>query len=219
MERAAAIERVEAILGRIEDEPMPVPVREVWVYGDLALGLDPIEELSVYLTKDVLLRGDDPDRSAEFEAEYGVEGVGRTVRAAWAEQFPDHLRANESGYVAPERCLAAHLLPEDEPVHLEVCNTGFEDNVTQRARGARARETWSEVLDPRGVCLWVDDGDGGVRSDEAIRKLRESELAFPTLPGALEMLGLDESEAETAADAVSERRASQDGASVRGDVV
>jgi hypothetical protein len=215
MERAAAIERVEAILGRIEDEPMPVPVREVWVYGDLALGLDPIAELSVYLTKDVLLRGDDPDRSAEFEAEYGVEGVGRTVRAAWAEQFPEHLRANESGYVAPERCLAAHLLPEDEPIHLEVCNTGFEDNVTQRLEGARARESYAEILDPRGVCLWVD----GEHSPTAMEKLRAGELVFPTLPEALEMLGMDEGEASEAAGVMEEHRESREGQSVRGDVV
>jgi hypothetical protein len=215
MERAAAIERVEAILGRIEDEPMPVPVREVWVYGDLALGLDPIAELSVYLTKDVLLRGDDPDRSAEFEAEYGVEGVGRTVRAAWAEQFPEHLRANESGYVAPERCLAAHLLPEDEPIHLEVCNTGFEDNVTQRLEGARARENYAEILDPRGVCLWVD----GEHSPTAMEKLRAGELVFPTLPEALEMLGMDEGEASEAAGVMEEHRESREGQSVRGDVV
>jgi hypothetical protein len=215
MERAAAIEHVEAILGRIEDEPMPVPVREVWVYGDLALGLDPIAELSVYLTKDVLLRGDDPDRSAEFEAEYGVEGVGRTVRAAWAEQFPDHLRANESGYVAPERCLAAHLLPEDGPIHLEVCNTGFEDNVTQRLEGARARRTYEEILDPRGVCLWVD----GEHSPTAMAKLRAGELVFPTLPEALEMLGMDEAEASEAAGVMEKHRESREGRSVRGDVV
>ena len=215
MERAAAIDRVEAILARIEEDPMPVPVREVWVYGDLALGLDPIEELSVYLTKDVLLRGDDPERSTEFEAEYGIEGVGRTVRAAWAEQFPEHLRANESGYVAPERCLAAHLLPDDGPVHLEVCNTGFEDNVTQRLEGARARNAYEEILDPRGVCLWVD----GEHSPTAMEKLRAGELVFPTLPEALEMLDMDEGEAREAAAVLEERRASREGQSVRGDVV
>jgi hypothetical protein len=215
MERAAAIDRVEGILDRIEEEPMPVPVREVWVYGDLALGLDPIEELSVYLTKDVLLRGDDPERSSEFEAEYGIEGVGRTVRAAWAEQFPEHLRATESGYVAPERCLAAHLLPADEPIHLEVCNTGFEDNVTQRLEGARARGAYEEILDPRGVCLWVD----GEHSPTAMEKLRASELVFPTLPEALEMLDMAADEAREAAAVLEERRESREGQSVRGDVV
>jgi hypothetical protein len=215
MERAAAIDRVETTLARIEADPMPVPVREVWVYGDLALGLDPIEELSVYLTKDVLLRGDDPERSTEFEAEYGIEGVGRTVRAAWAEQFPEHLRANESGYVAPERCLAAHLLPDDGPVHLEVCNTGFEDNVTQRLEGARARGAYEEILDPRGVCLWVD----GEHSPTALEKLRAGELVFPTLPEALEMLDMAEGEAREAAAVLEERRESREGQSVRGDVV
>jgi hypothetical protein len=216
--RAAAIDRAVSIVETVEDERMPVPVREVWVYGDVALGLDPIDRLDVYVTKDLLFDGDD-DRESEFADSHGVRGVGETVRADWADEHPQHLRANANGYAAPEKCLAAHLLPDDEPVHLEVCNTGFEDNVTQRARGAQARETWSEVLDPRGVCLWVDDGDGGVRSDEAIRKLRESELAFPTLPEALGMLGLEESEAATAADAVAQRRASQETTSVRGDVV
>ena len=215
MEREAALNRVEAILGRIEEEPMPVPVREVWVYGDLALGLDPIEELSIYLTKDVLLRGDDPDRESEFESEYGLKGVGRTVRSAWAERYPEHLRANESGYVAPERCLAAHLLPKGEPIHLEVCNTGFEDNVTQRLEGARARRNDAEILDPRGVCLWID----GERSPTAMEKLRAGELVFPTLSEALEMLGMGESEAGEAAAVLEDHRESREGASVRGDVV
>jgi hypothetical protein len=215
MERAAALDRVEAILDRIETEPMPVPVREVWVYGDIALGLDPIDELSVYLTKDVLLRGDDPDRSEEFEAEYGIEGIGRTVRADWAEAYPGHLRANESGYVAPERCLAAHLLPDDEPIHLEVCNTGFEDNVTQRLEGARARGAYEGILDPRGVCLWVD----GERSPTAMEKLRAGELVFPTLSEALSMLGMDDGEAKEAAGVLAEHRESREGRSVRGDVV
>ncbi len=215
MERAAAIDHVEAMLDRIEEDPMPVPVREVWVYGDLALGLDPIEELSVYVTKDVLLHGDDPGRASEFEAEYGIKGVGRTVRAAWATEFPKHLRANESGYVAPERCLAAHLLPADEPIHLEVCNTGFEDNVTQRLEGARARDAYEEILDPRGVCLWVD----GEHSPTAMEKLRAGELVFPTLPGALEMLDMDDAEAREAAAVLKECRESREGQSVRGDIV
>jgi len=216
--RATAIDRAVSIVEAVESERMPVPVREVWVYGDVALGLDPVDRLDVYVTKDVLFGGDE-DRGAEFVDSHGVEGVGSTVRADWAERYPEHLRANANGYAAPENCLAAHLLPDDEPVHLEVCNTAFEDNVTQRARGAQARERWSEVLDPRGVCLWIDDGEGGVRSDEAIRKLRESELAFPTLSEALGMLGLDDEEATTAADGVRDRRTSQDGSSVRGDVV
>jgi len=215
MERAAAIDRVEAILETIETETMPVPVREVWAYGDVALGLDPIEELSVYVTKDVLLRGDDPGRAEEFEAEYGLEGVGRTVRAEWAEEHPEHLRANDAGYAAPEKCLAAHLLPDDEPIHLEVCNTGFEDNVTQRLEGATARGAYEEILDPRGVCLWVE----GERSPTAFEKLRGGDLVFPTLPEALEMLGMAESEAREAADAVEGYRDAREGPSVRGDVV
>ena len=215
MDRDAAVDRVEELVDTVVDEEMPVPVREVWVYGDVALGLDPVERLDVYLTKDILLRGDDADRATEFEREYGVKGVGKTVRASWADAHPEHLRANDNGHVAPEQCLAAHLVDEDEPIHVEVCNSGFEDNVTQRLEGARATENYEQVLDPRGVCLWVD----GQRSGDAFGKLREGELVFPTLSGALEMLGMDEAEAETAAAAVEERRERADGMTVRGDVV
>ncbi|UPV72837.1 hypothetical protein M0R89_09770 [Halorussus limi] len=215
MNRDEAIERVEAILDTVENETMPVPVRELWVYGDAALGLDPVERLDVYVTKDILLRGDDGDAAEEFRKSHGVEGVGKTVRAEWAEQFPEHIRANDSGHVAPEKCLAAHLLPDDEPVHLEVCNSSFEDNVTQRLQGAIQRESYEQILDPRGVCLWAE----GQRSDDALRKLRESELAFPTLPDALEMLGMDEEKTDEAAEAVESYRKRQEGATVRGDVV
>ncbi|MFW5918417.1 MAG: DUF7095 family protein, partial [Haloferacaceae archaeon] len=115
----------------------------------------------------------------------------------------------------PEKCLAAHLLPEDEPIHLEVCNAGFEDNVTQRLKAAVDREAYEQILDPRGVCLWVD----GRRSGEALAKLRGGELPFPTLSDALEMLGLDEATAATAAERLAAHRAEQTGTTVRGDVV
>ncbi|WP_440990743.1 DUF7095 family protein [Haloarchaeobius baliensis] len=213
--RDDALDRVASILDTIEHEQMPVPVREVWVYGDVALGLDPVDRLDVYLTKDILLGGD-ATRADEFEAEYGVQGVGHTVRTEWADEHPEYLRANANGHAAPEKCLGAHLLPdEDEPVHLEVCNASFEDNVTQRLAGAKRREDWSTLLDPRGVCLWVD----GQRSDEAMRKLRASELALPTLSRALEMLGLEEEQAQEGAAELHEWREQQDGATVRGDVV
>jgi hypothetical protein len=212
--RAAAVDRVEGLVETVATEPMPVPVREVWVYGDVALGLDPVERLDVYVTKDMLF-GRDEDREADFRDSHGFEGVGKTVDADWAEQFPEHLRANPSGHAAPEKCLAAHLVDEDEPIHLEVCNASFEDNVTQRLEGAVAREDFTQLLDPRGVCLWVD----GQRSDEAMRKLRESEFAFPPLSGALEMLGLEPETARDAAETVESYRAAQDGRTVRGDVV
>ncbi|WP_435361187.1 DUF7095 family protein [Haloarchaeobius sp. DFWS5] len=212
--RDAALDRVEEILDMVDDEPMPVPVREVWVYGDVALGLDPVDRLDVYLTKDILLGGD-ASRAEEFEASHGIKGVGQTVRDEWADEFPQHLRANANGHAAPEKCLAAHLLSDDEPVHLEVCNASFEDNVTQRLAGAKRREDWTTLLDPRGVCLWVD----GQRSDEAMRKLRESELALPTLSRALGMLGLEEAQADEAAKELHAWREQQEGATVRGDVV
>jgi hypothetical protein len=216
MDRDAALDRVEAILDAVETEPMPVPVREVWVYGDVALGLDPIERLDVYVTKDILLRDDDDeDTEAAFVERHGVRGVGKTVSAEWAERHPDRLRANDNGYAAPEKCLAAHLLPDDEPVHLEVCNAPFEDNVTQRLQGALARDAYEEILDPRGVCLRVE----GTRAEDSLAKLRGGDLPFPTLSGALEMLGADEGTAAEAAEAVRAYRAGQDGATVRGDVV
>ncbi|WP_049971487.1 DUF7095 family protein [Haladaptatus cibarius] len=215
MERSAAIQRVEELVETVENDTMPVPVREIWVYGDVALGLDPIDRLDVYVTKDILLRGDDADREGDFVDTHSVKGIGKTVRAEWADDHPDLIRANDNGYAAPEKCLAVHLLPENEPVHLEVCNSSFEDNVTQRLRGAMARDAYEQILDPRGVCLWVD----GQRSTEAFRKLRESEFAFPTLPAALEMLGMDEEKTDSAADAVESYRRRQDGTTVRGDVV
>jgi hypothetical protein len=219
MDRDAALDRAVEIVDLVDravtdDALLPVPVREVWVYGDVALGLDPIDRLDVYVTKDLLMRGD-ADRAAEFEERYGVAGVGKTVDADWAEAHPEHLRANDNGHAAPARCLAAHLVDGDEPIHLEVCNASFSDNVTQRLRGAMAREAYDEILDPRGVCLYAD----GRRDDAAMAKLRGGELAFPTLTGALEMLGLDEEAAAEAADVMRERRAEATGRTVRGDVV
>jgi hypothetical protein len=212
--RDRAVARVEEILETIETEEMPVPVREVWVYGDVALGLDPVERVHVYLTKDLLFH-DEPDRAEEFLERHGVQGVGKTVRAAWAEEHPHHLRANASGHVAPEQCLAAHLLEDGEPIHLEVCNTSFDDNVRQRLEGAMARDAYTEILDPRGACLWVD----GQRSETALAKLRAGEFVFPPLARALAMLGMADDEAAAAADTIESARESQDGTTVRGDVV
>ncbi|WP_323172368.1 hypothetical protein [Natrialba sp. PRR66] len=222
-DRADAVARLEELVDTVEREQLPVPVREVWAFGDVALGLDPVERLDVYLTKDILLRdgsaaasdaGDDPD--ARFRDSHGIAGVGKSVRADWADDHPDLLRANANGHAAPERCLAAHLLgDEDEPIHLEVCNASFEDNVTQRLRGAKRRGDYTQLLDPRGVCLWAE----GTKSDEAFRKLRESELALPTLSAALGMLGLDDEEATEAAHDLHAWREQQDGVTVRGDIV
>ncbi|WP_339102740.1 hypothetical protein [Haloterrigena salinisoli] len=216
--RRDAVDRLEELVDTVASERMPVPVREVWAFGDVALGLDPVERLDVYVTKDVLMRddsdGDGIDADA-IEDEYGVEGIGKSVRADWAAEHPDSLRANANGHAAPEQCLAAHLLGDDEPIHLEVCNSPFEDNVTQRLRGAQLREDYTQLLDPRGVCLWAE----GTTSEEAFRKLRESELALPTLSQALEMLGLDDEEAEDAAQELHAWREQQDGVTVRGDVV
>jgi len=215
--REAAVDRLAGLVDTVENERMPVPVREVWVTGDLVLGVTPVERLEVYITKDLLFK-DAPEREPEFRESHGVKGVGKTVSAAWADEYPEYLRANANGHAAPEKCLAAHLLG-DEPAHLEVCNTGFENNVTQRLRGARAREDYTQLLDPRAACLWVQGEDGGVRSDEAFRKLREGEFVFPTLSRALEMLEMDAEEAERAAAALRTHRKERDGQTVRGDVV
>jgi hypothetical protein len=174
--------------------------------------------------------GGDTEAAADFAAEYGVKGVGTSVRAEWAEADPDRVRASDNGYAAPEKCLAAELVDSEglrpsgsrtqsgddsEPIHLEVCNASFEDNVRQRLKGALARDAYEEVLDPRGVCLWVD----GTRDEEAFDRLREASLAMPTLPAALGMLGADEDVANEAADVLRRQRAEQEGASVRGDMV
>jgi hypothetical protein len=216
--REVAVDRLERLVRTVEAEPMPVPVREVWAFGDVVLGLDPVERLDVYLTKDLLFK-DRPDAEERFRESHGVAGVGKTVSADWAERFPEYLRANANGHAAPERCLAAHLVDEGEPIHLEVCNTGFENNVTQRLKGAKAREDWTQVLDPRAACLWVDGEDGGTWSESAFEKLRDGEFVFPTLSGALEMLGLEEPAASEAADVVKRQRAEREGPTVRGDVV
>lgn len=208
--RDDALDVVESVLDAVETDPTPVPVREVWVYGDVALGLDPIRRLKIYVTKDLLFESSEVD-SVE---RYGVEGIGSVVDAEWAEAYPDHVRANDAGYAAPERCLAAQLLPPDEPVHLEVCNASFDDNVTRRLEGALARNAYDEILDPRGVQLWGD----GRRAEETLAKLRDGALPFPTLPEALGMLGVDEETARTAAAAMNDREAGE-GRSVRGDVV
>lgn len=213
-DRERAVDRVEHVVETVEREQMPVPVREIWVYGDIALGLDPVERLDIYLTKDILLH-DDADPEAEFVEEYGIESVGKTVRAEWADAHPEYLRATSGGHAAPEKCLAAHLLGDDEPIHLEVCNASFEDNVKQRLKGALARESYEEILDPRGVCLWME----GTRSTEAFEKLRAGEFVFPTLPDALEMLGADAETAEAATDTLAGSREQQEGSSVRGDVI
>ncbi|WP_135364577.1 DUF7095 family protein [Halosimplex halophilum] len=214
LSREEAVARVEELVARVEDDRMPVPVREIWVFGDVTLGLDPVERLDVYLTKDILVGGDDSEVDPDDVA-LGVDGIGETVRADWAAEHTEHVRTNANGYAAPEKCLGAHLVDDDEPVHLEVCNASFDDNVTQRLEGALATGDYEQILDPRGACLWVD----GQRSEEAFRKLREGEFVLPTLSGALEMLGADPEVAEEAADALRAYRERQEGASVRGDVV
>ena len=217
MERAAAVDRVNQLLDAVEGDPLPVPIREVWVYGDLALGLDPIDRLDVYLRKDMLFASElsEPHREERFEQEYGIAGIGTTINAQWAETYPDRIQATSTGYAAPERCLAAHLVTQDEPIHLEICNAGFEQNVRQRLKGATARDAWEEVLDPRAVCLYQE----GTRSETASARLRAGEYVFPPLPEALEILGLSSSSAAQAAEAVSTYRTSQEGRSVRGDVL
>ena len=215
--RAEAVDRLRSVVETVETGPMPVPVREVWAFGDVVLGMDPIDRLGVYVTKDLLF-DDEPEREAEFEAELGVSGVGKTVSAAWAEAFPERVRANASGHAAPERCLAAHLF-DDDPVHLEVCNSGFENNVTRRLEGAKARGDYAQVLDPRAACLWVDTDEGGETSETAFRKLAAGEFVFPTLSDSLEMLGLEPAEAERAAGELRRYREGADGLEVRGDVV
>ncbi len=218
LSRDAAVARLRQLVETVETDRLPVPVRAVWVYGDAALGLDPVDRLGVYLTKDLLFK-DAPDREPEFAERLGVDGVGKTVSAAWADEHPDRVRADDDGHAAPERCLAAQLFDEDDPVHLEVSNAGFEDEVGRRVEAARAHEEYTRLLDPRAACLWVDDGDGGTTSETAFRKLADGTFVFPTLSMALESLGMDETEAEIAAEELRARRRGREGLTVRGDVV
>lgn len=217
MDRDAAVDRILRLLRTVEQEPMPVPIREIWVFGEVALGLDPVSRIDVYLTKDLLFASGETDeeRAEAYRERHGVAGVGTAVSAEWADRYPEYVRANEHGHAAPERCLAAQLVDDGEPIHLEVCNAGFEQNVTQRLRGARARDAYAEILDPRGVCLWVDDE----RSENAPEKLRNGTYVFPTLPEALEMIGLEPTEAERAAETLESWRSDHEGSTVRGDVV
>lgn len=222
MERGEAVDRVVDVLDTIESDPMPVPIREVWVLGELALGLDPVDRIDLYLSKDLLFASDTsedghhaPEREPEFEEQYGVRGIGKSVSARWAASFPEHIVPNHQGHAAPERCLASHLLDDDDPIHLEVCNAGFERNVMQRLRVASDRERYEQILDPRGVCLWQD----GTRSESAPAKLRDGAYAFPPLAEALTSLGMPSERAEEAAAALQRWRAREDGATVRSDVV
>ncbi|MFB6256855.1 MAG: hypothetical protein ABEH58_09065, partial [Haloplanus sp.] len=72
MDRDIALDRAADIVELVDraaadDALLPVPVREVWVYGDVALGLDPVERLDVYLTKDVLVGNQqDPEAAERF---------------------------------------------------------------------------------------------------------------------------------------------------------
>ncbi len=212
MDRDHAVDRLATIVDAVERDTLPVPVREVWAYGDVALGVDPVDRLDVYVTKEVLMGGEEPDDLPA--ALDGVRGVGTVVRAEWVREHPDLVRTDDAGYVAPEKCLAAHLL-DDDPAHLEVCNAPFRDNVTRRLEGARARGDYGEAIDPRGVALWID----GQRSEDAFEKLRNSEFAFPPLSVAFESLGLESEAASEAAEAVHAWREDREGVTVRGDVV
>lgn len=214
MERERAVDHVEAIIETLDDAPLPVPVRELWVCGDLALGLDPIDRLDLYLTKDILLGGS-PAMADTLEDEFDVAGLGSVVDAEWAREHPEHIRANANGYVAPERCLAAQLLPDAVEVHLEVCNASFGDNVTQRLAAAADREAYDQLLDPRAVLVWRD----GETAEESLEKLRNGEYVFPTLEESLTMLGMDEALAADAAAELDRWKADLEGQTVRGDVV
>lgn len=214
MDRTRAVDHVETILETVRSGQVPVPISEVWVLGDLALGLDPIDRFELYVTKELYIDQSDEDTQA-LEHELGVEGIGTAIDADWARSFPELVRTNGTGYVAPEKCLAAQFLPEEIPAHLEVCNTGFEQNVTRRCQLAAEHGDWAGLLDPRAVCVWQD----GHSSEEAIAKLDAGEYAFPPLEQALEMLGLEPDDAATASAEMGAWRNDPEKQSIRSDVM
>jgi len=128
---------------------MPVPVREVWALGDVALGLDPVERLDVYVTKDILLRddsepsassadgdGDGSDLETRFrDSPMASRASARPSGPTGPREYPPAPASQRQRSRRPEQCLAAHLLGDDEPIHLEVCNSSFEDNVTSGFAG------------------------------------------------------------------------------------
>ena len=75
----------------------------------------------------------------------------RRCRRSGAEQHPNRVRVDDDGHAAPEWYLAAHLFGDDEPIHLEVSNTGFENEISWRVEAARAREGHGRLLDPRAA--------------------------------------------------------------------
>ena len=215
IDRERAVATIERMLDRASD-PLPVPLREIWVAGDIVVGLDPVPRVDIYLTKELLFK-DNPEREAEFEEKYGISGVGKSVRAEWADEHPDLLRADDSGYVDPAACLVAHLLPDtdDLPIRVTVSNTGFERAVPKRL-GKFDDGDDTLPLDPRAALLWADEGDGGTVSSSALEKLRDNEFVFATLEQALAMVD-DDADTEAAADAI--RGVGTDGRTIESDVV
>jgi len=97
-----------------------------------------------------------------------------------------------------------------------VCNASFEDNVRQRLKGALARDAYEEVLDPRAsACLGSMAPATRRRSTDSARPPSRCRRSA----AALGMLGADENVANEAAETLKRRRAEQEGASVRGDMV
>ena len=67
--------------------------------------------------------------------------TGRLGRATGRlGRHPNRARADDDRHAAPERCLATHLFGDDDPVHPEVSDTGFEDEAGRRVEAVRARE-------------------------------------------------------------------------------
>ncbi len=101
-DRSDAVDRLAGIVETVANERMPVPVREVWAVGDVALGLDPVERLDIYVTKDVLLRddsepteasadGDESDErgpNARFRESHGIEASGSPYGRTGRPSFP-----------------------------------------------------------------------------------------------------------------------------------
>jgi len=164
IDRDAALDRVEQLIETVDTEPLPVPVREIWVYGDVALGLDPIDRLDIYVKKDIRLRGDSEtaeDAMARIEAgeadfaeiveERGLDltdtDMGDVSRAALGDAGDPVFALEEPGVVGPVETALGPALFRMNAI-LDAQEVAFED-VRDELRDEYARDRAARFIDQR----------------------------------------------------------------------